>query len=177
MRVVAIHATAGAGTLEPQLRQAVARVTPDVTVVRVLPMSEQVSGNFSMNRLLSGLTLSYGLLALALAFLGLYAVTSFTVARRTREIGIRMALGADRGRVIRDVVRGAVGHTVLGLAVGVPAVLLSTGAIATLLYSVQPKDPKVIAAAAAVLLLSAVIAAAVPARRAAAVDPTRALRN
>jgi predicted permease len=177
MRMVSIRASVGAGVLEPQLRQAVSRITPDVTVVRVMPMTEQVSGNFSMNRLLSGLTASYGALALALAFLGLYAVTSFTVARRTREIGIRMALGADRHRVVRDVVSGAVRHTLLGLLLGVPAVLLSTGAIAALLYSVKPKDPWVIAAAAMVLLLSAVIAAAVPARRAAAVDPTRALRN
>jgi len=177
LRAVTIHATVGAGALEPQLRQAVARVTPDVTVVRVLPMADQVAGNFRLNQLLSGLTSAYGLLALALAFLGLYAVTSFTVARRTREIGIRMALGADRSRVIRDVVRGALGHTLLGLVVGVPAALLSTGTIAALLYSVQPRDPFVISGAALVLLLSAVVAAAVPARRAAAVDPTRALRN
>ena len=177
MRMVTIHAAVGAGVLEPQLRQAVARITPDVTVVRVMPMTEQVSGNFAMNRLLSGLTASYGTLALALAFLGLYAVTSFTVARRTREIGIRMALGADRKRVVRDVVRGALGHTLVGLAMGVPVVLFSTDAIGALLYSVQPRDPWVIAGAATVLLLSAVIAAAVPARRAAAVEPTRALRN
>jgi macrolide transport system ATP-binding/permease protein len=177
LRAVSIHASVGAGALEPQVRQAVARVTPDVTVVRVLPMSEQIAGNFRMSQLLSGLTTAYGVLALALAFLGLYAVTSFSVARRTREIGIRMALGADRQRVIRDVVRGAVGHTLLGLVVGVPAALLSTGAIAALLYSVQPRDPAVIGGAALVLLLSAVIAAVIPARRAAAVEPTKALRN
>jgi len=177
MRAVSIHATVGAGVLEPQVRQAVARVTPDVTVVRVLPMADQVAGNFRLNKLLSGLTSAYGILALALAFLGLYAVTSFTVARRTREIGIRMALGADRQRVIRDVVRGALGHTLLGLVVGVPAALLSTGAIAALLYSVQPRDPLVIGGAALILVLSAIVAAVVPARRAAAVDPTRALRN
>jgi predicted permease len=177
LRSLSIHASVGAGVLEPQLRQAVARVTPDVTVVRVIPMTEQVSDNFSMNRLLSGLTSAYGMLALALAFLGLYAVTSFTVARRTREIGIRMALGADRSRVIRDVVRGALGHTLLGLVVGIPAALLSTGAVAALLYSVQPRDPVVISGAAVILLLSAIAAAVVPARRAAAVDPTKALRN
>ena len=177
LRAVSIHATVGAGVLEPQIRQAVARVTPDVTVVRVVPMADQVAGNFRLNKLLSGLTSAYGLLALALAFLGLYAVTSFTVARRTREIGIRMALGADRSRVIRDVVRGALGHTLLGLVVGVPAALLSTGTIAALLYSVRPRDPLVISGAALILVLSAIVAAVVPARRAAAVDPTRALRN
>jgi macrolide transport system ATP-binding/permease protein len=177
LRSLSIHASVGAGALEPQLRQAVARVTPDVTVVRVLAMTDQVSGNFRMNRLLAGLTSAYGLLALALAFLGLYAVTSFTVARRTREIGIRMALGADRKRVIRDVVRGALGQTLLGLVVGIPAALFATGTIAALLYSVQPRDPLVIGGAAMVLLLSAVVAAVVPARRAAAVDPTKALRT
>lgn len=177
LRAVSIHATVGAGELEPQLRQAVARVDPNVTVVRVLSLADQVAGNFRMNRLLSGLTSAYGLLALALAFLGLYAVTSFAVARRTHEIGIRMALGADRKRVIRDVIRGALGHTLAGLAVGIPTALLSTGTIAALLYSVKPRDPWVIGGAALILLLSAVIAAAVPARRAASVDPTRALRN
>jgi macrolide transport system ATP-binding/permease protein len=177
LRALSIHASVGAGVLEPQLRQAVARVAPDVTVVRVIPMSEQVSGNFAMNRLLSGLTSAYGLLALALAFLGLYAVTSFTVARRTREIGIRMALGADRKRVIREVVLGAMGHTVGGLVIGMAIAYYAMNGISALLYSVQPRDPIVLAGAAGVLLLSAVIAAVVPARRAAAVDPTHALRN
>jgi len=123
-----------------------ARVDPNVTVVRVLSRADQVAGNFRKNRLLSGLTSAYGVLALALAFLGLYAVTSSTVARRTREIGIRIAL-------------------------------LSTGTIAALLYSVQPRDPLVIGGAALVLPVSTVIAAAVPTRRAARVEPTRALRN
>jgi macrolide transport system ATP-binding/permease protein len=177
LRAVSVHATTGAGALEPQFRQAVARVDPNVTVVRVLSMADQVAGNFRMNRLLSGLTSAYGLLALALAFLGLYAVTSSTVARRTREIGIRMALGADRKRVIRDVVRDALGHTVGGLIVGIPIALMSTGTIAALLYSVQPRDPFVIGGAALVLLVSTVVAAAVPARRASRVEPTRALRN
>jgi macrolide transport system ATP-binding/permease protein len=177
LRALSIHASVGAGVLEPPLRQAVARVAPDVTVVRVIPMTEQVSGNFAMNRLLSGLTSAYGLLALALAFLGLYAVTSFTVARRTREIGIRMALGADRKRVIREVVLGAMGHTIGGLVIGIAIAYYAMNGISALLYSVQPRDPIVLAGAAGVLLLSAVIAAAVPARRAAAVDPTRALRN
>ncbi len=177
LRAVSIHAEVGAGALEPQLRQAISQVDPNVTVVRVSPMPDQVAGNFRTNRLLAGLTTVYGSLALALAFLGLYAVTSYAVARRTREIGIRMALGADRRRVIRDVVRGALGHTFIGLVVGVPVALLSTGTIAALLYGVEPRDPVVIGGAALVLLLSSVIAAAVPARRAAGVEPTRALRN
>jgi predicted permease len=177
LRAVSIHAAAGAGAIEPQLRQAIARVDPNVTVVRVTAMADQVAGNFRTNRLVAGLTSAYGFLALALASLGLYAVTAYAVARQTREIGIRMALGADRARVIREVVRGAVGHTVVGLSVGVPIALLSTSAIAALLYGVQPRDPKVIAGAAAVLLLSSVIAALIPALRAAGVDPTRALRN
>ncbi len=120
--------------------------------------------------------LAAGLLALALASLGLYAVTAYNVARRTREIGIRMALGADRARIIRDVVRSAMGHTTIGLVVGVPVALLSAGAIGTQLYDIQPRDPVVLAGAAVVLLLSAVAAAVGPARRASRVDPTRALR-
>ena len=173
----------GTGTLEPMLKRALAEIDPAIAVVRVLPLANQVSLNFRVSRLMASLTAAYGLLALALAALGLYGVTAYGVARRTREIGVRMALGADRSRVVGDVLRGAIGQTVLGLIFGVPAALYAvpaalaaTDSAASQLYGVQPRDPVVLATAALVLVLSAGLAAAIPARRAAAGDPTEALR-
>jgi len=121
LRTLVVQTTPGAGTLEPLMRKALVEADASFTTVRVTPLTEQVSGNFRMNRLLAQLTGAYGVVALALASLGLYAVTAYTVARRTREIGVRMALGASRARVIRDVVRGALWQTALGLLVGLPA--------------------------------------------------------
>jgi ABC-type antimicrobial peptide transport system permease subunit len=176
LRMVSLQVSPGTGAIEPLLRQAVARVDPALAVTRVMPMAVQIAGNFTMNRLMARLTSAYGLLALALASLGLYAVTAYSVSRRTREIGIRMALGADRRRIIRDVVGSAMGHTTIGLVVGVPVALLLAGAIGTQLYDIQPRNPVVLAGAAVMLILCAVAAAVGPARRASRVDPTRALR-
>jgi predicted permease len=169
-------ATSSSGGVEQQLRQALAEIDPDLAIVRVLPMTTQISQNFQVNRLMARLTAAYGVLALVVAALGLYGVTAYGVARRTREIGVRMALGADRTRVLMDIVRGALAQTGLGLLVGLPAAAVATAALASLLYGVQPRDPVVFAEAALVLVVSAVVAAVLPARRAASIDPARALR-
>jgi ABC-type antimicrobial peptide transport system permease subunit len=181
---VVLHVAPGTSGLEPLVKQAMAQTDPNLTVVRLISMRDQVGLNFRVNRLLSSLTAAYGLLALALASLGLYGVTAYGVARRTREIGVRMALGADRARVVRDVLRGALAQTALGLAFGlpaalvaVPAALAATGSTTSQLYGIGARDPVVLTMVALTLLLSATIAAAIPARRAAAVDPTRALRS
>jgi predicted permease len=181
---IVLHATAGAGEVEPALKRAVAEADPDITVVRVLALADQVQFNFRVSRLMASLTAAYGVLALALASLGLYGVTAYSVARRTREIGVRMALGADRARVVRDVLRGALAQTAIGLFVGlplalwaVPAALGAAGSFGSQLYGVSPRDPVVLGLAAISLLASAGLAAALPARRAAGVDPTKALRS
>jgi ABC-type antimicrobial peptide transport system permease subunit len=140
-------------------------------------MSDQVSGNFRVNRMLAGLTSAYGLLALALAALGLYGVTSYGVSRRTTEIGVRMALGATRARIVREVVLGAVTQTAIGLAVGVPLALAAAGWLTASLFDVDARDPAVLGAAMATLMATAILAALWPARRAAGVEPTRALRS
>lgn len=176
LRTVVLHSSSGTGVLEPQLRRALASVDPNLTVVRVITMESQVSGNFTMNRMLARLTGAYGLLALALASLGLYAVTSYSVATRSREIGVRMALGADRARVIREVVTGAMWQTVIGLGLGLPAAWVAVRGMASQLYGVTPRDPWVTGVAIGVLLVSAMVAAALPARRAASIAPTEALR-
>jgi len=139
-------------------------------------MTTQISGNFRNSRLLATLTGAYGLLALALASLGLYGVTAYSVSRRMHEIGVRMALGADRARIVRTVLRGPLAQTAVGLAIGIPLALAGGGALTAQFFDVNGRDPVVLAAAAAALLFTAALAAVLPARRAAAVDPTRALR-
>jgi predicted permease len=180
---VVLHLASGVSNLEPQVKRALAGADPNLTLVRMIPMADQVSVNFRVNRLMAGLTAAYGVLALALASLGLYGVTAYSVARRTREIGVRMALGADRARVLRDVLRGALVQTGLGLLFGipaalyaVPAALTATGPVASQLYGIDARNPVVLTAAMLILLASAAVAAFIPARRAASVDPTRALR-
>ncbi|PYR28484.1 MAG: ABC transporter substrate-binding protein [Acidobacteria bacterium] len=177
MRAVELHVAPGTASIEPMLRRALADVDPDLTVVRVVPMATQVGLNFRLNRLMARLTGAYGLLALVVAAIGLYGVTAYAVARRTREIGVRMALGADRSRVVADVLRGALAQTAIGLIIGLPLAVLAAGTLASLLFGVTSRDPLVFAQAALVLVLSAAVAALVPARRAASIDPARALRS
>jgi len=177
MGAVEAKVAPGAGRIEPLLRQAFTELDPDMTVFRILPMTTQVSLNFRLNRLMARLTTAYGVLALLVAAIGLYGVTAYAVARRTREIGVRMALGADRTRVVANVLRGALTQTAIGLVIGYPLAMLATGALASLLFGVTPRDPRVFVQAAAVLLLSAAVAALVPARRAASIDPAKALRT
>jgi predicted permease len=180
VRAIELHLAPGAlrrGSFEPAIRRALADAHPDFSVTRIMPMAVQVSGNFRTNRLLATLAGSYGLLALALASLGLYGVTAYGVSRRTHEIGVRMALGADRGRIVRQVLRGALVQTAVGLAVGIPLALAAGGALKAQLFNVNGRDPFVIGAAAVALLITAALAAVLPARRAASVDPTRALRS
>ena len=175
-RAVVLDLAAPVPNLEGAVRQAFAEADPDLSVVRMMTMGEQVGGNFNLNRLMARLTGAYGLLALALATLGVYGVTAYGVTQRRREFGIRMALGADASRVIRGVLRGALGQTLLGLAIGVPAALFAVRVIGTFLYEVQPRDPWIIGVAVLVLLASAALAGVAPARRASRINPNEALR-
>jgi ABC-type antimicrobial peptide transport system permease subunit len=119
----------------------------------------------------------FGVLALVLATVGLYGVTAYTVARRTSEIGIRMALGAGRGSVVSMVLREAMLQAALGLAVGVPIALLCVRFLKTQMYGMGGQDLGVLCGAAAVLTVSACAAGLIPARRAASIDPVKALRT
>ena len=177
MRTVVLSLRSSAGAIEPLVRHAIAAVDPDLTVLRVRPMADQVTLNFRLNRLMSSLASAYGLVALALATLGLYGVTSFGVARRTREIGVRMALGANRGDILRHVLGGALWQTAVGLAIGVPVALLAARSLGSMLYGVSARDPWTFGTVALALIASAAAAAAIPARRAATIDPTQALRT
>lgn len=175
-RAVVLQLAGPVTDLEGAVRRAYAEADPDLSVVRMTTMDEQVSGNFGLNRLMARLTGAYGLLALALATLGVYGVTAYGVAQRRREFGIRMALGADAATLIRGVLRGALGQTILGLLVGIPAALAAVSVIGTFLYEVEARDPRVIGMATLVLLLSAAAAGIAPARRAARINPNEALR-
>jgi predicted permease len=176
-RVVVIRATTDLGTLEPAIRRALADVDADLQVIRVLTLTEQVRSNFRIERLMSRLTSLYGLLALLVAAIGLYGVTAFSVAQRTREIGVRMALGADRARIVRTVMRGPLLQAIAGLVIGVPLSLAAGRAIAAHLYGVDAGDPTIFGTAIVVLLVSMAAAAIIPGLRAASIDPTRALRG
>ena len=132
--------------------------------------------NFNSERLVSALTGLFGLLALVLACVGLYGVTAYGVAQRTSEIGIRMALGADRARVVKMVVRGAMIQIGIGLMIGIPIALAGGHALANQLFGVDGYDPSVIGGAALMLGSAALVAGMVPAFRAASIDPMKALR-
>jgi ABC-type antimicrobial peptide transport system permease subunit len=176
MRTIELAVAPGTSTLEPAIRRALAEVHPDLVVTRVIPLPAQISGNFRTNRLLAALTSAYGLLALALASLGLYGVTAYGVSRRRHEIGVRMALGAGPGRIVWAVLRGALVQAAVGLAIGVPLAAAAGGALTSQLFEVSGRDPVVIGTSAMTLAATAILAAALPARRAASVDPTTALR-
>jgi macrolide transport system ATP-binding/permease protein len=122
------------------------------------------------------LTALFGALALLLATIGLYGVTAYTVARRASEIGIRMALGADRSSVVAMVMRGALGQTALGLAIGVPATLLCVRLLQAQLFEMHGVNLPVLATAVLALALASALAGVIPASRAASTDPAQTLR-
>src|SRR6184192_1532820 len=173
---IELHVAGKPENLEPAVRKAVAEVDPNLTVLNMMSFGEQVARNFNQERLIAWLTELFGALGLMLACVGLYGVTAYMVARRTNEIGIRMALGADRGNVLGLVLRAALTQLGLGLAIGIPAALAGGLLLAHELYGVKSYDPTILGAAAIVLAACAILAASVPARRATRVDPIVALR-
>lgn len=162
--------------LDAMVRHTLADIDPNLTVEDLRSLDDQVSDNFNQERLIARLTMLFGLLALVLAAVGLYGITSYAVARRTSEIGLRMALGADRGTVVRMVLRGAFVQVGLGLALGIPIALIGARYMADQLYAVRSYDPLSIAIAVVVLSGAAALAGFIPARRAASIEPMEALR-
>ncbi|HYL06717.1 MAG TPA: ABC transporter permease [Thermoanaerobaculia bacterium] len=167
-----------AGPLDVQaaVRRAIAEADPDASVLGAVSFDERVRRAFNADRLIARLTELYGLLALVLASVGLYGVAAYTLARRTPEIGIRVALGAAPWNVVLMVLRGALAPIALGLAIGIPAALAAGQALASRLFGVEPYEPHVFLVALLVLAGAAFAAAIVPARRTTAIDPIHALR-
>jgi macrolide transport system ATP-binding/permease protein len=159
------------------VRKTLAGINPNLTVVKFQTFDDQIASRFTSERMISRLMTLFGALALGLAAVGLYGVTSYTVARRTSEIGIRMALGAKRGSVIAMVIRGAMVQAGVGLAIGIPVALLCVRYVKAQLYDINKVDPGVLAGAVVTLAAAACIAGMIPARRAASVDPSQALRS
>jgi predicted permease len=141
---IQLHVAPGSVNLESVLRRTLADIDPNLAVLKVTGFDDQVSLSFNRQRLLARLSMLYGLLALILASVGLYGVAAYTVARRTSEIGIRMALGADRAQVVAMVMRSAMWPVALGLALGIPISLAAGRAIASQLYGVTSYDPRVV---------------------------------
>lgn len=174
---VTLHFQRPPQNLDATVRRTLANINPNLTVEDLHSLDYQVADNFTQERLIARLTTLFGLLALVLASVGLYGITSYQVARRTSEIGLRMALGADRRNVVRMVMRGALFQAGLGLAIGVPVALLGARYMADQLYKVRSYDPLSMAIAVVVLLASATVAGFIPARRAANIEPMTALRT
>jgi macrolide transport system ATP-binding/permease protein len=162
---------------EALIRGTLADIDPNLTVFRFDSYDSEVAGTFNQDRLMARLTGVFGMLSLVLASIGLYGVTSYLVARRSGEIGIRMALGATRSRVVSMVLRTALLQVVMGLALGIPAALLAGHLMSRLLYQVSDNDPLAFLGTTIMLGICATVAGFIPARRAASIDPMRALRS
>jgi predicted permease len=162
--------------LDAMVRRTLESINPNLTVIDLNSLDYQVAGNFTQERLIARLTTLFGVLALVLASVGLYGITSYQVARRTSEIGLRMALGADRRDVVKMVLRGALLQAGVGLVIGIPLALGAARWMTSQLYQVRSYDPLSLLTAVVVLLLSATVAGFVPARRASLIEPMEALR-
>jgi len=162
---------------EQLIRRTLSEIDPNLTVMDLRSIDAQVAGNFNGDRLTAELSSLFGLLSLVLASVGLYGVMSYFVARRTSEIGIRMALGATRSSVLSMVMRGVLWQVLIGLCLGIPASLYAGYLMKSLLYGVGSYDPWALAGAPFMLILCAVAAGFIPARRAASIEPMQALRT
>jgi predicted permease len=151
-------------------------INPNLAIVKFQTFQQQIDDKFTEERMIARLTSLFGLLALLLAAIGLYGVTAYTVVRRTSEIGIRMALGAERMRVIGMIMRGAMLQALVGLAIGTPIAMLCVRYVKSQLYEITSVNPTVMAGAIVVLTVAAAVAGIIPAKRAASIDPVRALR-
>lgn len=162
--------------MEELTRKTLAGINPNLAVVKFQTFDEQIADRFNHDRLIARLTAMFGGLALLLATIGLYGVTAYTVTRRTSEIGIRMALGARPACVIAMVMRGAMGQTILGLAIGIPGALLCARFAQSQLYEIKSVNFAVMLIAILVLALASLLAGVIPARTAAATEPAQTLR-
>ena len=164
------------GALEPLLTRTFADVDPNLTMVSVRTMQQQVDSSFDQERATASLAGVFGIVALILAAIGLYGVTAYSVAQRTNEIGIRMALGADRNRVMQLVLRGAFTRVLVGLILGLPLAVGAGKLIAAQLYGVASWDLVALSVATVALAICSFLAALIPANRAASISPMNALR-
>jgi predicted permease len=162
--------------MEELTRKTLQEINPNLSVKTFQTFDEQIAGMFTGDRMLQRLTMLFGGLALLLATLGMYGVTAYGVARRTAEIGIRMALGARRAGVTLMVMRGALLQAAVGLCIGVPVAMVCVRFVVAQLYDVTRVDVGVLAESVVALVVAAALAGFIPAQRAASIEPARALR-
>jgi putative ABC transport system permease protein len=174
---IAIWAPGNPPGMEERVRKALASVDSNLVLYSVDSYDKIVGSDFQQQNMIATLTSLFGVLGLVLSAVGLYGVMAYAVEQRTSEIGLRMALGAGRGDVVRMVLRGAFWQIGLGLGLGIPLAVLAGKLMKDQLFGVKPWDPVMLAAATVLLILAALLASVVPARRAAGVDPMVALRN
>jgi ABC-type antimicrobial peptide transport system permease subunit len=163
--------------LEAQVRRTLADVNPNLAIIDYRSFAAQVDNNFSQQKMIAKLTSLFGLIALALASVGIYGVTAYSVERRTNEIGVRMALGAQRIAILRLIFWGALLQLGLALAIGIPVTIIGGHAMAAKLFGVKPYDPRILLLSTVGLFIATFLAALIPARRAATLDPMCALRT
>jgi ABC-type antimicrobial peptide transport system permease subunit len=173
---IVIAAHPGVQLPEAAVRRAIASVDAALPITSVRTLTEQVAEAFGQQRLIARLTSFFGVLSLVLASIGLYGVTAYNAGRRIKEIGVRVALGATRGQVVRLVLRGAFGLILVGLLVGLPLTFTVGRFLGNQLYGTSSFNPLVLMSAAFALLMSAVVASCVPALRASRMSPVEALR-
>jgi putative ABC transport system permease protein len=173
---IAVRSTAGTGVIASTARREAKNIDPDIGIDRIVPLSDVVHESVAEPRFRTLLLTAFALIALVLAAVGIFGLMSFTVAQRTREIGIRIALGARPDQVVGSVVREGLRLAASGLALGIAGSFVTTRVLETFLYDVHGTDPLTYTAVAALLIGVAVVATYVPSRRAARVDPITALR-
>jgi predicted permease len=173
---IVILTTPGASLSTAEVRQAVASVDPNMPLISIRALRDQVASQFSQQRLIARLTSFFGVLSLVLASIGLYGVTAYNAGLRVGEIGVRMALGADRSHVVILVLRGALMLIVLGLIIGLPLTFAAGKFLGSQLYGMNPYNPVVTLVAVLALGLSATVASFIPAVRASLISPLEALR-
>ena len=164
-------------SLVPAVRSVLANLDPSLPLANVRTMSDVIRSSVARPRLAANLLASFALVALVLAAVGVYGVVSYSVARRTREIGIRLALGANSVRVVRMMVHEGVGPALLGIVVGLTVAFGATVVLEGMLFGVSRTDPFTFIAIPATLLIVAIVASWIPSTRATRVDPTKALRT
>jgi len=175
--VYELHTQMKPEAILPALRKVVRQVDPDLPMMNVRTQDQQIDADLQQERLFVALTSGFGLLALALACVGIYGIMAYSVANRRNEIGIRMALGAQPGQVRGMILRESSWLTAAGIVVGLGAALLLTRLVKSMLYGIQPYDPLTMVGGVTILLAVALAASWIPARRAAGVQPMQALRH
>jgi predicted permease len=173
---IVIATKPGATVSAAQVRKAIASADPNLPVIVIRTLKDQVASQFNQQRLIARLTSFFGVLSLVLASIGLYGVTAYNVGRRVSEIGVRMALGANRGDVVKLVLRGSFVMILFGLTAGLPATFAIGRFLGSQLYGMNPYNPELALCAALTLGLSALIASLIPALRASSISPSEALR-